>query len=121
MGYKKLMQAIENGTFDFENSLLKRVTLQLEEEFKNPQLLLSEGARKMMLHTLDYAQEAMKKEAKKVLNDGGTFYRDVDEEQAIMIIDDIKSLCGSRKKALNLIELFINNLMTVEEIEMILY
>ena len=121
MGYEKLMQSIENGTFDFENSLLKRVTLQLEEEFKNPRLLLSEPSKKMMLHTLDYAQEAMKEEAKKVLNDGGTFYRDVAEEHAVMIIEDITRLADDYKKALNLIELFINNLMTVEEIEMILY
>ena len=121
MGYKKLMQAIENGDFDLENSLLKKVALQIEEEFKNPRTMLNKPAQDMILHTLDFAQEAMAKEAHKIENDGGTFCRDIVDEHALMIIGDIKANCDCSKKAMNLIELFINNLMTVEEIEMIIY
>lgn len=121
MGYKRIIKAIENGEYNLENSLLKRVALQVEEEFKNPQLLLSEPSKKMIMHTFDYAQERMKKEARKIVESGGTFYRDIESEAALMIIEDITALCDTCEKALNMIELFVTNLMTVEEIEMILY
>jgi hypothetical protein len=121
MGYRKLMAAIESGEFDFESSLLKRVALQLENELNRPQSMMNEPHKKLIMHTFDYAQEAMKKEAKKIAHTGGTFYRDVESEHALMIIQDITSRCNCCKKAANMIELFVTNLMTVEEIEMIIY
>lgn len=121
MGYKRMLQAIESGEYNLENSLLKRVAMQVEKELSDPHLLMNEPHKKLIMHTFDYAQERMKKEAKKVVTNEGTFYRDVESEHALMIIDDITRECDCRERALNLIELFINNLMTVEEIEMILY
>lgn len=122
--YKRILQDIENGITPpiFEHRIIKKIRMELEEEFKNyPDLVMNEPHRKLVLHTFDYAQEKMEIEVKKIADNCGTFYRDVESEYALMIIEDIMKLCDTCEKALNMIELFVTNLMTVEEIEMILY
>lgn len=121
MGRRNIIEAIKNGQFDFENSLLKRVALQVEKELSDPYSLMNEPQKKLIMHSFDFAQERMKKEAEMIRDNCGTFYRDVESEYALMIIEDIMKLCDTCEKALNMIELFVTNLMTVEEIEMILY
>lgn len=122
--YERLIKDMESGKIPplFENGLIKKVRLKHEEEFKQyPNLVMNEPHKKLVLHTFDYAQEAMEREAQKIEESAGTFYRDVESEYAMMIIEDISRQCETVEKGLNMIELFVNNLMTVEEIEMILY
>lgn len=121
--YKRLLEDMESGKIPplFENGLLKKIRLKLAEEFEDPQLLLSEPSRKMILHTLESAQEAMNKEVQNLAESAGTFYKDVVAEHAVLIIQDIINRCECHEKAAQMIELFVNNLMTVEEIEMIIY
>lgn len=111
------MAAIESGEFDYESSLLKRVAMQLEQELSDPRSLISEPCKKMIMHTFDYAQEAMKKEAQALEKSSGIFSRDLDSSQAMAIIEAITARSDCSSKALNLIELFVNNLITVEELE----
>lgn len=121
MGYKRLMQDIESGKITYESGLLKKIALKVEKELSDPQLLMKEPHRKMILHTFDYAQEQLKKEAEALTENDGTFYRDMTSEPAMIIIQDITANADCCDRAMKMIELFINNLMTVEEIEMILY
>ena len=121
--YERLYRDMASGKIPVlaESGLLKKIRLKLEKEFENEQLLLDKHTRKMILHTLDFTQERMEKEAQKIEKNTGTFYRDVESEYALMIIEDISRQGETVEKALNMIELFVNNLMTVEEIEMVLY
>lgn len=48
------------------------------------------------------------------------FYKDLSKGYALAIIDEIIEAIECSKKAANLIELFVNGLITVEEISMIL-
>lgn len=121
MSYKRMLQDIKSGKFDFENSLLKRVALQVEKELSDPRSLMNEPHKKLIMYTFDYAQKAMKKEVQELISREGTFCSDLDSEQVMMIIDDISAHCDCSDKAVKLIELFVNDLMTVGEIEMILY
>ena len=63
----------------------------------------------------EFASEAVKAEEEKP-----NFYCNIDKDYAAAIIDEIIEMTGSAK-AVKLIELFVNNLMTVEEIEMIIF
>lgn len=121
MGYKRLIRDIESGKINLENMLLAKVALQVEQELNNPQSLMKEPHKKMIMHTLNYARKAVKQEARAIAESDGTFYKDIMSEHAMMIIEAITANVDCCDKALKLIELFVNNLMTVEEIEMILY
>lgn len=121
MAHQRLIRDIESGKIKYESGLLKKISLKLEKKLSDPQLLMKEPHRKMILHTFDYAQEQLKKEAEALTQNDGTFYKDMTSEPAMIVIQDITANADCCDRAMKMIELFINNLMTVEEIEMILY
>lgn len=73
-------------------------------------------------HNVEQVIKAAKDFAKEPepVEDLPNFYRNLDKDYAAAIIDEIIEQAES-EKAVKLIELFINNLMTVDEIEMIIF
>ena len=53
--------------------------------------------------------------------DEPAFYKNLDPEYAAYIIDEIIAGAYDAEKALRLIDMFVNNLITVGEIEMLIY
>lgn len=91
--------------------------IQEIESYYTDNSVAHEAHKNFVIHTIIAAYESIQKKEEKAYLERGRFYKDLEKGEAVAFIDEIIERSHSSKRAGKMIELFVNNEYTMEEID----